>query len=256
MCVSPTAVYCCRCEVCAVDATIAFSTEASCFADDFARSRADCHAARRAAAAAGQANAAVRGAFSRAPSRRAGDTSHVMTALPTTCRVSFACSSVVAPITLQNHLFDCSFPAFLQAGEAQMLKDMQVLQTIVPPRSCSYKRWQIVAAVIAAANELNQVLCSTCVECARIESLMFLQASKSGSAHPPPMLLALHTRALQDDRWLVCLHDSRAALKAHRAQVVLPRKALLQMMVRYPRHLCAPSVLFSLCAFVAQLPTA
>jgi hypothetical protein len=79
-----------------------------------------------------------------------------MTAQPTTCRVSFACSSV-APITLQNHLFDCSFPAFLQAGEAQMLKDMQVLQTIVPPRSCSYKRSQIVAAVIAAANELNQV---------------------------------------------------------------------------------------------------
>lgn len=67
----------------------------------------------------------------------------------------------------------------VQASEAQMIKDMQV-----------------VAAVISAANELNQ-------------------ASKSDSSHAvPPMLLALHTRALRDDRWLV----------------VLPRKALLQMM--------------------------
>jgi hypothetical protein len=67
----------------------------------------------------------------------------------------------------------------IQASEAQMLKDMQV-----------------VAAVISAANELKQ-------------------ASKSESHHVfPSMLLALHTRALQDDRWLV----------------VLPREVLLQMM--------------------------
>ena len=98
----------------------------------------------------------------------------------------------------------------------------------------------MVAAVIAAANELNQV--SACVAGARIESLirlLRLQASKSGSSHTPPMLLALHTRALHDDRWLVRAHDSRAALKTHCAQVVLPRKALLQKMVPYPQHLCA-----------------
>ena len=54
------------------------------------------------------------------------------------------------------------------------------------------------------------------------------------------MLLALHTRALQDDRWLVrklgllCRVTDRLVFlefALNPSQVVLPRKALLQMMV-------------------------
>ena len=61
----------------------------------------------------------------------------------------------------------------------------------------------MVAAVISAANELNQVRQHACVSAAHACPTIG-QASKSDSSHPvPAMLLALHTRILQDDRWLV-----------------------------------------------------
>jgi hypothetical protein len=59
-CALPTAVHRCRCQVRAMDAAVPFPAQAGGVADDFACSRAACHYASRAAAAAGQAPAAVR----------------------------------------------------------------------------------------------------------------------------------------------------------------------------------------------------
>lgn len=111
----------------------------------------------------------------------------------------------------------------------------------------------MVAAVIAAANELNQV--SACVAGARIESLirlLRLQASKSGSSHTPPMLLALHTRALQDDRWLVRAH-TRLACRFKSSLCpgrFAPKGAAANDGAVPPTPLRL--IVFSLCAFVAS----
>jgi hypothetical protein len=61
----------------------------------------------------------------------------------------------------------------------------------------------VVAAVISAANELNQARATLCgVSHGKV--VIVLQALQSDSLHLlPPMLLAFRTRTLRDDRWLV-----------------------------------------------------
>jgi hypothetical protein len=100
----------------------------------------------------------------------------------------------------------------MQASEAQIIKDMQVQhRSIISLFHHHNMPLHVVAAVISAANELNRVRVATCskhhpdVNRQQLPPLLnFGQASQIDPSHPvPPMLLALHTRVLQDDRWLV-----------------------------------------------------
>ena len=58
--------------------------------------------------------------------------------------------------------FDNLLMVTLQASEAKMLKDMQVSPYVSHALHCDV--WsQVVAAVVSAANELNQARCSSCL---------------------------------------------------------------------------------------------
>ncbi len=137
----------------------------------------------------------------------------------------------------------CLVSFFIQASEAQIIKDMQVeYRSMISLFHLHNFLLHVVAAVISAANELNRVG-ATCnkhhpdVNRQQLPPLLnFGQASQIDPSHPvPPMLLALHTRVLQDDRWLVRPSPTVFVYypRLNLSQVVLPRKALLQMMVPF-----------------------